>query len=292
MAVSLPGAASIHAEGTAEVTINAGTVEDNVAVRDTAELTIAGGTVGDFLNVEDSGQLNISGGSVGRLTHVRSATASVDISGGTIDREFMATDGSTVTMTGGAIGDNSLVRDGVMNMSGGALGTGFKIYNSTLNMSGGTFGDNLRLGAFTGQPGTLNLFIKSATIDGATVDLEIGETLEVIRRDDVFLSAELINGGTVGLILNSDISNTIDYLRADSTLNLIRAADDGDFDMDGKIDGHDFLYWQRTPSVGSLTDWESSYGQALSATFSNVPEPSTLLLSMIGLAFTARRRRS
>ncbi len=26
----------------------------------------------------------------------------------------------------------------------------------------------------------------------------------------------------------------------------------GDFDLDGKVDGNDFLFWQRDPSVGSL----------------------------------------
>ena len=285
------GAAAIQVEGDSTVTINAGSVEHYVAVRDNAKLNIDGGTVGDFLNVEDLGHLTISGGSVGRLTHIRSATATVEISGGTIDREFMATDGATITMSGGAIGDNSLLRDSVMNMSDGALASGFKIFNSTLNMTGGTFGDNLKLGAFTGQPGTLNLFVKSATIDGTTLDLPLGLPFEVTQRDDAFLSAELIDGGSVGLILNSDISNTIDYLRADSTLNLIRTADDGDYNLDGRVDSKDFLAWQANPALGSLADWQANYGQSISTVTTSVPEPTTLLLGLVGLALCPHRRR-
>ncbi len=60
----------------------------------------------------------------------------------------------------------------------------------------------------------------------------------------------------------------------------------GDFDTDGDVDGSDFLLWQRDPSVGSLSDWETNYGSTspLSATATTVPEPSvlsTLLIAMI-----------
>ncbi len=295
------GSPSFTAKGDSQVTISGGVVEDYVRVRGSADLTIAGGEVGDFLSVEETGHLTISGGSVGRLTHVRSLDARVDITGGTIDREFMATDGATVNMTGGAIGENSIIRDGVMNMSGGVLGRGFKIFNSTLNMSGGTFGDNLRLGGFFGVPGTLNLFVKSATIDGDLIDLGIGDVLEVTRRDDVFLSAELVNGGSVGLILNSDPSNQIDYLRADSTVNLIRQAGPGDFDLDGDTDaddlaawttgfgssrnGADFLTWQRNFTSGSTSP-------VLSA--AAVPEPASvqMIVTIVAVVVGRRPRRS
>ena len=34
----------------------------------------------------------------------------------------------------------------------------------------------------------------------------------------------------------------------------------GDFNQDGRVDGQDFLEWQRDPSVGDLADWEADYG--------------------------------
>jgi hypothetical protein len=34
----------------------------------------------------------------------------------------------------------------------------------------------------------------------------------------------------------------------------------GDFDVDGDVDGRDFLVWQRNTSVGSLSDWQANYG--------------------------------
>ncbi len=291
------GAPSIIAEGNSQVTITGGIVEDNVAVAESGNLTIAGGTVGDFLTVEDSAHLTVSGGSLGQFTHVKSSTATVDIRGGTIDREFMATDNSTISMTGGAIGGNSLLRDSVMNMSGGALGAGFKIYNSTLSMSGGTFGDNLKLGGFTGSPGTLNLFVDSVTINGDPLELGIGETMEVTRRDDAFLAAELVNGGSVGIVLNSDYTTTIDFLSATSTLNLIRPADASDFDLDGDIDADDLADWMSnygTTRHGSdFLSWQRAYTPGTIgpiASITAVPEPATVQIVLAMLATIAGRR--
>lgn len=292
------GAPSFTAEGDSQVTISGGVVEDYVRVRGSADLNIAAGEVGDYLAVEEGGKLTVSGGTVGRLTHARSATARVDISGGVIDREFMATDGATVNMTGGAIGDNSIVRDGVMNMSGGVLGHGFKVFNSTLNMSGGTFGGSLRLGSWSNAPGTLNLFVKSATIDGDLLDLAMGDTLEITRRDDAFLVAELIDGSSVGLLLNDDVTHSTDFLHANSTLNLIRQAGPADFDLDGDTDADDLAQWRTdygTSNGAGFLSWQRNYTgvSAPVALFTAaVPEPATLqMIVTFAVAIVGRRRR-
>lgn len=61
----------------------------------------------------------------------------------------------------------------------------------------------------------------------------------------------------------------------------------GDFDTDGTVDGHDFLFWQRNLSVGDLADWKANFGtsnQLLStfASSSHIPEPSAAMLLVLG----------
>ena len=63
----------------------------------------------------------------------------------------------------------------------------------------------------------------------------------------------------------------------------------GDFNGDGKVNGADFLEWQRNQSVGNLSDWRANYGAPANGTLVSaaVPEPSTLVffaLSMAGWA--------
>lgn len=56
----------------------------------------------------------------------------------------------------------------------------------------------------------------------------------------------------------------------------------GDFDLNGVVDGADFLLWQRNPSVGSLDDWQANFGAGalVESTVATVPEPSTMLLAL------------
>ncbi|QDS98418.1 hypothetical protein [Adhaeretor mobilis] len=67
----------------------------------------------------------------------------------------------------------------------------------------------------------------------------------------------------------------------------------GDFNNDTKVDGADFLEWQRDNNVGSLTDWQNNYGNGVSgiASINAVPEPSSLLLAMWAAAICGFRRR-
>jgi hypothetical protein len=65
----------------------------------------------------------------------------------------------------------------------------------------------------------------------------------------------------------------------------------GDFDGDGDVDGRDFLTWQRSPSVGNLSDWQTNYGMgSLTAASTAVPEPNSLvMLSLLAAASFVRR---
>lgn len=59
----------------------------------------------------------------------------------------------------------------------------------------------------------------------------------------------------------------------------------GDFDMDGDVDGQDFLIWQRNPVIGNLSDWENHFGSVgFLAASTAVPEPNSLLgLSLLAM---------
>ncbi|QEG34568.1 DUF7453 family protein [Bythopirellula goksoeyrii] len=66
----------------------------------------------------------------------------------------------------------------------------------------------------------------------------------------------------------------------------------GDFDLDGDVDGRDFLAWQRNPAVGDLVNWQLNYGFN-SPTFSAatvVPEPATAALLALCLQALLPRR--
>ena len=70
----------------------------------------------------------------------------------------------------------------------------------------------------------------------------------------------------------------------------------GDFDGDGRVDGDDFLVWQR--GVGSLydnddlNDWKANFGQSTVAAAGAVPEPASwcLLCLAVSAGVMARRR--
>lgn len=57
---------------------------------------------------------------------------------------------------------------------------------------------------------------------------------------------------------------------------------DGDFDLDGDVDGFDFLAWQRNPSIGLLSDWDANFGSVVSPVLHTVPEPCALFLTWVG----------
>ncbi|MEO2046148.1 MAG: PEP-CTERM sorting domain-containing protein [Pirellulales bacterium] len=79
----------------------------------------------------------------------------------------------------------------------------------------------------------------------------------------------------------------------DQVLIEIIATLPGDFNLDGDVDGHVFLKWQRGESplplsTADRSDWEANFGAiAPISVFSiAVPEPSTTFLLMLGMAAT------
>jgi hypothetical protein len=73
----------------------------------------------------------------------------------------------------------------------------------------------------------------------------------------------------------------------------------GDFNNDHSVDAADYVTWQKSPGTfgggSGYYLWRASFGNtspgAGSSLSSSVPEPSSLLLLMFGLAAIAGRRR-
>ncbi|QEG33581.1 WD40 repeat domain-containing protein [Bythopirellula goksoeyrii] len=68
---------------------------------------------------------------------------------------------------------------------------------------------------------------------------------------------------------------------------------DGDFNGDGIVDGHDFLAWQRNPSIGDLADWQANYDANGSVdNLVTIPEPACGLLLILGATVSIGRHGS
>jgi len=91
---------------------------------------------------------------------------------------------------------------------------------------------------------------------------------------------------TAGIITTSEASPlTVSVVDVDGTdftqVSFGAACGTGDFDCNGIVDGKDFLLWQTNPSVGSLSDWENNYPAPLVAAVASVPEPSSIVLTLL-----------
>jgi hypothetical protein len=87
-----------------------------------------------------------------------------------------------------------------VNVFGGSFGSGFTLLpGSTVNIHGGTFNGILAYG------GTLNLIVKSATVNGVPLDLEFGVPAEVSERGfSSSLEAILADGSPISINLDPD----------------------------------------------------------------------------------------
>ncbi len=138
----------------------------------------------------------------------------------------------------------------------------------------------------------------NATLDGE-LDVSLihpfalspGQSFEIVDVGGLLTGtfSGLTELGFVGKYANANLFIT--YLGGDGNDVALLSALHGDFDVDGDVDGSDFLKWQRGESPfplsrTDLADWEANYGMVapLVASSAHVPEPAGALLMAMALA--------
>jgi len=268
-----------------EVTISGGSVESFKAFDNTI-VSITGGTVGFGPTVHSGSILNMSGGTLGQGLDVF-GLSTVNISGGSIGDRFSAFGGSVINVSGGEIGNIFEAENGsTINISGGTVGDFFDAENGSLvNVSGGTVGEDFN--AFAGSQ--INFFGTEFILNGIDITSSLNANSPFIIADrDVTLSGFLADGSAFSFdLISSDSFEIQDYFDTDALLT-VTLVGPGDFNGDGKVDGSDFLKWQRGESPVSLgaqdlADWQANYGSSTLSPASSVtvPEPSTVILGLL-----------
>jgi len=177
-------------------------------------------------------------------------------------------DGGLVTVANDVFFDTGTNGEGILEIGFGPDGPGF------LDITG-----NLTIR----ERSTLEISLD------ANANLLVGEFIKIVEfggdRTGVFTTI-------VGNYLGNGFGFEMHYNPHDITLEFLSVLP-GDFDVNGIVDGLDFLKWQRDPTIGQLSDWQSNYGMGvppLSASTA-VPEPTTYALALAALCLAMSRRR-
>lgn len=184
---------------------------------------------------------------------------------------------------------------GVLNNSGNVGGVG-TITGDFINTSTGTL--------IVDISGTGTYDCQGLTVTG---NASLAGTLSIVLRDgytpadgDMF---HVLTAGSMtenGLVLGGDSEN-FSYAISNHRLVLTygTASLTGDFDLDGDVDGADFLRWQQGLGTiydsSDLTAWQANFGTVPpNAIALAVPEPASwlLLLAIAGLGRMRLRRRT
>ncbi len=144
--------------------------------------------------------------------------------------------------------------------------------------------------------GTLKVFTRG-DIDGSGV----------VTYADIQALADGIADPTLGGTVSAAVGGEWFDLTGDATLTAadltelvenILGTKLGDFDLDGDVDGRDFLTWQRGQGTlfdaGDLTDWQLNFGfsnMPLLASGTAVPEPAAVTMLLLGTASLVVRGR-
>lgn len=261
------------------------------AIAGAGSITIdAGGAGNGAITVLDAG-----GAEFQQTVSLASNTDVGVVTGATLEFDYpLELNGNTMTISG-LFDGTVLVNNGAASGSSGTLinqgnlGGSGKITGDLQNDSGGSLLVDILGG------GTLDVVgldvTGTATLDGTLFISLLNSYVPTNGKTFTVLTASSIDPN--GLVLGGDSANFSYSVVGGTDLVLTYTTGlPGDFNHDNTVDGDDFLLWQRDPNVGSLSDWETNYGNSLPlSAIQSVPEPSALVLCLVGSCALGLRRR-
>jgi hypothetical protein len=204
-----------------------------------------------------------------------------------------------------------LGREGVFAASWWELDSGSSFVNGAFNMylnfdgDGGQFGDtsvdantsniaNSAIYASVDADDPTRMILVAINRTNAPLSTGLAVTSDLrFDRAEVFQLTSSSATPVQGADIEIDLVNAFQYTMpaySVSTLVLHAASQAGDFDLDGDVDGRDFLAWQRNPAVGDLADWQANYGVGVLSASTAVPEPGAFVLALLGICSLSRKR--
>jgi hypothetical protein len=140
---------------------------------------------------------------------------------------------------------------------------------------------------------SVNYNIHGTNGQSASIYLQIAES-GMSQNGEESSAMSAVFGLTSDPGLNANTQRSVNSATADYVIN-ISTGIPGDFNTSGKVNGRDFLLWQRNTSLGSLSNWQTNYGMSQLTAAMTVPEPGTAIQLSAFLTFTSwqwRRRNS
>jgi T5SS/PEP-CTERM-associated repeat protein len=252
-----------------------------------SRLEVANGlTVGNL----GSGALNVQSGGVVTAANVTvNSLSSLNLSGSSVVQSNIDNSGLLSAFNSSVTGGVTLRTSSQMSFDNATIGSLTQHASDLLvNLRGASDFDNLIVTGAASLGGDVVVSLSpgfSPTL-GAQFPILTASSITGIPTFD-FSAAPLANGLTWNVALSP------------TSLSLVVASAGipGDFNLNGLVDGADFLLWQRGGSPNPLSSsdlaiWKSNFGVSASATStaSAVPEPHAWLLSgAAGLALWRRR---
>jgi hypothetical protein len=139
--------------------------------------------------------------------------------------------------------------------------------------------DQIQINTF----GTANL---AGTLEVSLIDNffpQDGDIFKILTAGAVVGAFDTVTGVNMSAGLDFEV-----IVESQSVLLLFEVLLPGDFDIDGDVDGADFLIWQLNDgSQSDLDDWQTNFGSvtnSAAAASTGVPEPATGLMLMLGMA--------
>ncbi|QEG36114.1 beta strand repeat-containing protein [Bythopirellula goksoeyrii] len=283
--------------GTGTATVNASGIWNAGSMYVGGTNTEEAGT--GMLELKPEGEINVA-------TELKVwGTGTVNFSGGTLDIATLdvSAAGSTFNMTGGRLEVETV--EGDLTVVGGTLAPGESPGLTTITGDfnpqtaatleieiGGTMAeteyDVLDVTGTAMLDGILNLSF--VDLGSGTFAPTAGDTFEILTAASVLGEFDTV---TVPALPG----NLVWFVNYAATSVELVSTFAGDFDLDGDVDGRDFLVWQRGGSLiplsqDDLTAWQTNYGAIAPplAVSAAVPEPTSLLL-VIGATLCCVYRR-